>query len=984
MAELEKTPNLGIPRILGNQPLVRQQFNGAIDELDKQALSVNHATTKAHFDLWKANTTYKLQDIVRTSTCPSWGFYMCTTPGTSGTSEPQGYGEGDEITDGTCVWKLKLFGGPTSINHGDLKFRNQPDQHSIEAITGLLEALSGKATPADIETAINNLIDGAPEALDTLKEIADALKNNDDVVAQIINTLAEKVDKVEEKGLSSNDYVNADKAKVDKISEIDGKFAYDGKTIIGGASDWETAKKYTKDELVVYDNKLYRCLANHTSTSFIADKNYWQEILGENEETPTKDVSTITLLHFNETGFKDECGNVWTAVGTPQINTTTKKFGDGSLYLDGSSYLSTPIDNNLNLSIGDFTIDWWEYRTQSKGYATALSFDNGNGIYDLILGYQEVSGLITCYASSNGTSWDILSAFSLGTIKLNTWVHRAIVRKGEIFYGFENGNMISTMQNANAVNFSALLNLQIGNRTQAVSGTFIGYIDEIRVSKIAQWTAPFTPPTQEYVLPVQTSTSMIASWSTNTEYRKNQVVTDENKRIYRCLTEHVSTEQFDSTKWEFLNGNNIQSMNYNKVTNTLDIVLTDGTTQSFDGLGVNYFGGFSQKVLWEGNGYTPDSEYTLSDTVENYDVILVISGIISDAKRNQLSTLIPKDNCTVENKHYLNLAIGSEDRKTIFSVYTDKFKITSITSTTNVQTPSISKIIGIKGKINNAGEPSRLIQDKLFSGNANAIGRYTLSKNINSYDYVMVVTAWGADTTKRRDTQIIYKGDYANTNQYWEIGTIANETRSLHYRVNNSTLTVITKEGGTNSPTIVEIIGVKYKEGSSAIAPDWATGKDYLKNQLVVYLGILCRCLSDHTSTDFASDKSYWEELSGGESGGNGAGNGDMQQVTKLGVIAPKIEEVSINYTNKFNLPPVEVLKFEPGAQDQVVTACSFNNSDATDFIYNVEFVEFDGTMRLKTVFDIPMSEPTILGDGYISESAEVDFSIYKKVTEVK
>ena len=216
MAELEKTPNLGIPRILGNQPLVRQQFNGAIDELDKQALSVNHAATKAHFELWKANTTYKIQDIVRTSTCPSWGFYMCTTPGTSGTNEPQGYGEGDEITDGTCVWKLKLFGGPTSMNHGDLKFRNQPDQHSIEAITGLIDALDGK------------------------------------------------VDKVEGKGLSSNDYVDVDKAKVDKISEIDGKFAYDGKTIVGGASDWETGKIYSKDELVVCDNKLYRCLANHT------------------------------------------------------------------------------------------------------------------------------------------------------------------------------------------------------------------------------------------------------------------------------------------------------------------------------------------------------------------------------------------------------------------------------------------------------------------------------------------------------------------------------------------------------------------------------------------------------------------------------------------------------------------------------------------------------------------------------------------------
>ena len=63
----------------------------------------------------------------------------------------------------------------------------------------------------------------------------------------------------------------------------------------------------------------------------------------------------------------------------------------------------------------------------------------------------------------------------------------------------------------------------------------------------------------------------------------------------------------------------------------------------------------------------------------------------------------------------------------------------------------------------------------------------------------------------------------------------------------------------------------------SAIAPDWATGKDYLANQLVVNLSTLYRCLSDHTSTDFASNKSYWEELSGGESGGNGGG--DIEKV---------------------------------------------------------------------------------------------------------
>ena len=50
----------------------------------------------------------------------------------------------------------------------------------------------------------------------------------------------------------------------------------------------------------------------------------------------------------------------------------------------------------------------------------------------------------------------------------------------------------------------------------------------------------------------------------------------------------------------------------------------------------------------------------------------------------------------------------------------------------------VTKVIGIKGKINNAGEPSRLIQDKLFSGVAGTVGTYDLVKNVNDYDYLIV------------------------------------------------------------------------------------------------------------------------------------------------------------------------------------------------------------------------------------------------------
>ena len=64
------------------------------------------------------------------------------------------------------------------------------------------------------DAQIAALINGAPEALDTLKEIADKLADNDDAVAALVSSIAGKVDKVTGKDLSSNDYTTAEKTKL--------------------------------------------------------------------------------------------------------------------------------------------------------------------------------------------------------------------------------------------------------------------------------------------------------------------------------------------------------------------------------------------------------------------------------------------------------------------------------------------------------------------------------------------------------------------------------------------------------------------------------------------------------------------------------------------------------------------------------------------------------------------------------------------------
>lgn len=70
-----------------------------------------------------------------------------------------------------------------------------------------------------ISTAISDLINGAPETYDTLKEIADYISNNQSAVEALNSAIGTKVDKVEGKGLSANDFTDALLTKLNEITE---------------------------------------------------------------------------------------------------------------------------------------------------------------------------------------------------------------------------------------------------------------------------------------------------------------------------------------------------------------------------------------------------------------------------------------------------------------------------------------------------------------------------------------------------------------------------------------------------------------------------------------------------------------------------------------------------------------------------------------------------------------------------------------------
>lgn len=76
------------------------------------------------------------------------------------------------------------------------------------------------------EKLVSDLINGAPESLDTLKELADAVTNNTELMGVLNEAIGNKVSKETGKSLSTNDYTTAEKNKLVGIAANANNYAH--------------------------------------------------------------------------------------------------------------------------------------------------------------------------------------------------------------------------------------------------------------------------------------------------------------------------------------------------------------------------------------------------------------------------------------------------------------------------------------------------------------------------------------------------------------------------------------------------------------------------------------------------------------------------------------------------------------------------------------------------------------------------------------
>ena len=183
--------------------------------------------------------------------------------------------------------------------------------------------------------------------------------------------------------------------------------------------------------------------------------------------------------------------------GTPTQGSVTPYWPVGywSNYFSGSSdRIQAAFSSLFQLGTNNFTIELWVY---FNSVTTPISLSNqqsgpSNTTFNIYVG---TTGTLQYYLSSNGSSWNIASAVSIGSISVGTWYHVALVRNGTTFTPYLNG-VAGTTTTSSASIFASTAALSIGADGASVVSVLNGYISNYRfVNGTAVYTGAFTPPT---------------------------------------------------------------------------------------------------------------------------------------------------------------------------------------------------------------------------------------------------------------------------------------------------------------------------------------------------------------------------------------------------------------------------------------------------------------------------------------------------------
>ena len=216
-----------------------------------------------------------------------------------------------------------------------------------------------------------------------------------------------------------------------------------------------------------------------------------ESVTGDGVDIPgDPDYSNVSLLlSFNKSPITDSSSSPKsvTESGSNGFTSLQKKFGPGGWEGGSDRSLSLASHASYAIATGDFTIEAWIRRKSGTtpslqtllnigSFASGLMFRFGNNLFDIYINGAQIT--------------------RSATMSNDVWYHVALCRSGTDLRFFLDGSQLgATITDASNIPQGAIL---IGQSQHVGGEWFNGYVDDLRFTRVARYTANFTPPTREF------------------------------------------------------------------------------------------------------------------------------------------------------------------------------------------------------------------------------------------------------------------------------------------------------------------------------------------------------------------------------------------------------------------------------------------------------------------------------------------------------
>jgi hypothetical protein len=212
--------------------------------------------------------------------------------------------------------------------------------------------------------------------------------------------------------------------------------------------------------------------------------------------------NNVLLLNGTSAGIYDSSMiNDYETVGDAKLNTAVVKYGNSSIYFDGTGdYLTSRYISSQEPGSSNLTWEMWIKTTSSLQYATLYSRQPGtftSGMYALLINSASATaGDVALWVADYNAGAPLLLTTGVN-VRDDNWHHIAVVRNSSSWVLYVDGTSRATGTWSGAI--AALSTPPRIGADQNYGRAYTGYMDDVRITNgIARYTANFTPPTTPF------------------------------------------------------------------------------------------------------------------------------------------------------------------------------------------------------------------------------------------------------------------------------------------------------------------------------------------------------------------------------------------------------------------------------------------------------------------------------------------------------